>query len=76
MVSVLAHEIDEAVTDPDLNAWYDATGYENADKCAWTYGTTYKATNGAVANVRIGTRDYLVQQNWKAGATQGCALAL
>ena len=28
-------EIREAVTDPDLNAWSDATGYEADDKCAW-----------------------------------------
>jgi hypothetical protein len=74
MVSVLAHELAEAATDPDLNAWFDAAGSENADKCAWTYGTTYKAANGALANMRLGSRDYLVQQNWKAGLTQGCAL--
>jgi hypothetical protein len=75
MVSVLAHEIVETVTDPDLNAWYDSTGYENADKCSWTYGVTYKAANGALANMKLGSRDYLVQQNWKAGTAQGCALA-
>jgi len=75
MVSVLAHEIEEAVTDPDLNAWYDAAGSENADKCAWTYGTTYKTTNGALANMKLGTRDYLVQQNWKIAATQACTLS-
>jgi hypothetical protein len=32
---VTSHEIREAVTDPDLNAWYDASGYEADDKCAW-----------------------------------------
>jgi hypothetical protein len=32
---VTSHEIREAVTDPDLNAWYDAAGYEADDKCAW-----------------------------------------
>ncbi len=75
MVSVVAHELEEAVTDPDLNAWYDATGAENADKCAWTYGTTYAASGGGLANMRLGSRDYLVQRNWKAGATQGCFLS-
>ena len=30
-----SHEIREAVTDPGLNAWYDAAGYEADDKCAW-----------------------------------------
>lgn len=32
---VSSHEIREAATDPDLNAWYDASGYEADDKCAW-----------------------------------------
>ena len=32
---VTSHEIREAATDPDLNAWYDAAGYEADDKCAW-----------------------------------------
>jgi hypothetical protein len=30
----LAHEHSESVTDPELNAWYDAKGEEVADKCA------------------------------------------
>lgn len=30
------HETREAVTDPDLNAWYDRRGYEADDKCAWS----------------------------------------
>ena len=32
---VTSHEIREAVTDPNLNAWYDSVGYEADDKCAW-----------------------------------------
>jgi len=35
MTIVTSHEIREAVTDPDLNAWYDGAGYEADDKCAW-----------------------------------------
>lgn len=75
LISVLAHEIVEAVTDPDLNAWYDRSGAENADKCAWTFGTTYAAGNGSLANMKLGARDYLIQRNWKAGTAQGCTLA-
>jgi hypothetical protein len=39
---VTSHEIREAVTDPDLNAWFDSSGYEADDKCAWhnLYQTT------------------------------------
>jgi len=37
-ISVMTHELEEATTDPDLNAWYDSSGAENGDKCAWTFG--------------------------------------
>jgi hypothetical protein len=63
MASIIAHELEETTTDPDGNAWYDRTGAENADKCAWTFGTTY-TSNGASANMNLGGRDYLIQQNW------------
>jgi hypothetical protein len=74
MVSVIAHELEEAATDPQLNAWYDATGAENADKCAWTFGGTYVA-NGAYANMTIGPRNYLIQQNWVNAGGGSCALS-
>jgi hypothetical protein len=73
-VSILAHEIEEAHTDPDLNAWFDSRGYENADKCAWTFGATYTA-NGATANMQLGTRHYLVQQNWVNASGGYCAVS-
>jgi len=75
-VNTLAHEVEEAATDPHLNAWYDRRGYENADKCAWTFGTTYKTSNGALANMVIGGKDFLVQQNWLNRGSGGCALTL
>jgi hypothetical protein len=75
MASIIAHELEEAVTDPDLDAWFDSSGAENADKCAWTFGSTYTAPNGATANMHLGSRDYLIQQNWSAGSSQHCALA-
>jgi hypothetical protein len=73
MASIIAHELEEAVTDPDLNAWYDRRGEENADKCAWTFGTEYTASNGALANMRLGNRDYLIQQNWVNASGGYCA---
>jgi hypothetical protein len=75
MVSVIAHELEESATDPDLNAWYDSSGQENADKCAWTFGTTYTAINGSLANMKLGTRDYLVQQNWLNAQGGMCTLS-
>jgi len=74
MVSVIAHEMEEAATDPNLNAWYDNRGYENADKCAWTFGTTY-AAGGGLANMRLGGRDFLVQRNWVNASGGYCALS-
>ena len=76
MVSVIAHELEEAVTDPELNAWYDSTGYENADKCAWYFGTTSTATNGSKYNVEWNGMRFLVQQNWvNTGATSHCDMS-
>ena len=63
MVSVMAHELEETVSDPQLNAWYDTTGMENGDKCAWNFGLTY-TVNGAKANMKMGSRDFYIQQNW------------
>ena len=74
MISIIAHELEEAVTDPNLNAWYDGYGAENADKCAWTFGTTYTTANGSKANMRLGTRDYLIQQNWVNIGSGYCTL--
>src|SRR5262245_10652757 len=39
LANVSGHELSEARTDPRLNAWYDSSGQENADKCAWSFGT-------------------------------------
>ncbi|MES2104926.1 MAG: hypothetical protein V4634_12980 [Pseudomonadota bacterium] len=39
LASVTAHELSEARSDPaSPGAWYDASGSENGDKCAWTFG--------------------------------------
>ncbi len=37
--NVSGHELSEARSDPaSPGAWYDASGQENGDKCAWTFG--------------------------------------
>lgn len=74
MASIISHELEEAVTDPDLNAWYDRRGAENADKCAWTFGTQY-ASGGGSANMKLGARDYLIQRNWVNASGGYCATA-
>jgi hypothetical protein len=73
MASIISHELEEAVTDPDLNAWYDNRGEENADKCAWTFGSTSTASNGSKYNMTLGGRQYLIQQNWVNASGGKCA---
>jgi hypothetical protein len=34
-----SHEMSEAITDPELDAWYTAQGNEIGDLCAYNYGT-------------------------------------
>ncbi|HSN00248.1 MAG TPA: hypothetical protein VLS52_04510 [Rudaea sp.] len=75
MASVLAHELEEATTDPDLNAWYDRRGYENADKCAWKFGTESTASNGSKYNVMLGGMNYLIQQNWVNASGGYCSMS-
>jgi hypothetical protein len=75
MASIIAHELEEATTDPDLNAWYDQRGQENADKCAWNFGTTLRAPNGSEYNMVLGGMQYLIQQNWVNANGGYCALS-
>jgi hypothetical protein len=38
--NVVSHELTEAITDPELNAWYGGDlSHEIGDLCAWNYGT-------------------------------------
>jgi hypothetical protein len=58
LANVSGHEFSEMVTDPQLNAWYDSQGNENADKCAWTF-------NGLET---LGSTQWLIQGNWSNAA--------
>jgi hypothetical protein len=73
-VSVLTHELEEATSDPDLNAWYDASGQENADKCNFTFGHfQFTTANGSFANMTFGGRNWLIQRNlMKSGTSWFC----
>jgi hypothetical protein len=73
LVSTISHEVEESLTDPDLDAWGDQNG-ENADKCAWTFGATYTTSNGSEANLRLDGHDYLIQENWDPSTGQ-CEIA-
>ena len=83
MISILAHEIGEALSDPMGDAWFDSAGEENADKCSWNFGSNYYSANGGTNNANIAitdalgtTRYYLIQQNWEyTTGTQMCTMA-
>ena len=68
-ISISSHEMMETVTDPLLNAWYDLTGAEIGDKCAYTYGTL--AANGS--DITIHSHPYIVQDEF-SNAALGCAV--
>jgi len=57
-----------------LNAWFDQRGQENADKCAWHFGTTQTAQNGSQYNVVFGGTKFLIQQNWVNASGGYCAV--
>ena len=75
MVSILAHELDEAANDPRFDAWFDSNNEESADKCVWTFGATYLAPNRSAANMSLGGLNYLIQQNWVNAGGGYCALS-
>jgi hypothetical protein len=58
LANVSGHEFSEMLTDPQLNAWYDQKGAENADKCAWTFSGL----------VNIGGVNWKIQGNWSNAA--------
>jgi hypothetical protein len=63
-ISPLSHEISEAVTDPDTSTgWYDASGNENGDECAYEYGAT-AGTAGKLYNQTLNGHHYLTQEEF------------
>jgi hypothetical protein len=67
------HEISEATSDPQLNAWFDPLdGDETSDKCNFNYGAPL-SWDGGLANYFWGGFFFLLQQeysNHKSNCTQ------
>jgi hypothetical protein len=61
LANVSGHELSEARTDPaSPGAWYDSSGAENGDKCAWTFNVPYvKFSNGS---------EWKIQGEWSNNA--------
>ena len=60
---VEGHELAESITDPLLNAWFDANGLEIGDKCQWV----------GLMNLNTWPRAFAVQPLWSNNAN-GCVL--
>jgi hypothetical protein len=76
MANVMFHEASEAISDPDLNAWFDSSGQENGDKCNFNFGATKTCAAGSLCtpaadsaaakfNQTFGNNDWMLQQNWE-----------
>ena len=77
-VSPTSHEVSEAITDPDdESGWYDSTGNEIGDDCAYIYGAT-NGQAGGLYNQTIFGLHFLTQQEFSnrvfsaSGGTAGC----
>src|SRR5262249_35512128 len=75
MASIIGPELEEATSGPHGDAWYDTTGEENADKCAWTFGTQNTNPDGSKWNMQLGSRKFLIQQNWLNANGGSCQLS-
>jgi hypothetical protein len=63
-ISPTSHEISEAITDPDTSTgWYDSSGYEIGDECAYTYGAT-QGSAGQLYNQVINGLHFLTQEEF------------
>ena len=78
IVNVLAHEMAEALTDPNpiFDGWASLGGgpgqNEIADKCNFRFGPVYRTANGAFANMKVGSHDYLLQELLVPTSPQTC----
>ena len=64
-----AHEVTEAITDPEINAWLTAGGSEIGDLCAYKYGTN--TWDSSKANQMWNGRFYEIQMMYSNHAA-GC----
>lgn len=63
-ISPTSHEVSEAITDPDTTTgWYDSSGYEIGDECAYVYGAT-QGTAGRLYNQVINGLHFLTQEEF------------
>ena len=62
-ISPTSHEVMESITDPTGHSWFDSSGFENGDECAYVYGTS-SGLPGKEYNQVIGGHHYLTQEEF------------
>lgn len=77
-INLISHEHNEAITDPNSDAWYDSQGNEIGDKCAWDFGSNNWPSTGEAFysqyNQTINGDHYYLQREW-SNASSACALS-
>jgi hypothetical protein len=53
VANVTAHELSEVITDPRGGGWYDPSGGENGDKCAWVFQGPVTLSGGSVWKLQM-----------------------
>jgi hypothetical protein len=71
VLNVVSHEHNESITDENGNAWYDVQGYEDGDKCAWSWGSWLGGSGSTVYNQIINNDHYALQLEY-SNADRGC----
>jgi len=80
MANVIAHELEESVTDPDTTSWINLSswpGGENADLCSFTFPGPYhsgSASDPQPPDMKFGGIPYLIQENWVNAKGGYCAI--
>lgn len=73
-LDIAAHEVNEAITDPEGNGWMDPNGFEVGDKCdigPQTGSPLGFASDGSPYNQVINGHQYLLQEEWANADSAG-----
>jgi hypothetical protein len=72
VANVTAHELAEAITDPRGAGWFDSSGAENGDKCAWSFAGPVTLKNGTQWKLQMEWSNAAYSANTGDGGKVGC----
>jgi hypothetical protein len=77
VANVTGHELSETRSDPKGTGWFDNSGEENGDKCAWTFGGPHVTfANGTTWKIQGNWSNYDYDHNTgyaNSSGEKGCA---